>query len=71
MFYDVDDSLVDKLMYDFYNASGKNSVKELELWEIERKTFDNFFKNLDLISDFSMDTKVLKKEISSKIGVKK
>ena len=58
-------------MYDFYNASGKNSVKELELWEIERKTFDNFFKNLDLFSDFSMDTKVLKKEISSKIGVKK
>lgn len=69
--YDVDASLVDKLMHDFYSASKKSGINEKELWEIERKTFDNFFKNLDLISDFSMDTKVLKKEISSKIGVKK
>ena len=58
-------------MHDFYSASKKSGINEKELWEIERKTFDNFFKNLDLISDFSMDTKVLKKEISSKIGVKK
>lgn len=69
--YDVDASLVDKLMHDFYSASKKSGINEKELWEIERKTFDNFFKNLDLISDFSMDTKVLKKEISSKISVKK
>ena len=69
--YDVDASLVDKLMHDFYSASKKSGINKKELWEIERKTFDNFFKNLDLISDFSMDTKVLKKEISSKIGVKK
>lgn len=67
--YDVDASLVDKLMHDFYNASKKSGIKEKELWEIERKTFDNFFKNLDLISDFSMDTKVLKKEISSRINI--
>lgn len=69
--YDVDVSLLDKLMHDFYSASKKSGIKEKDLWEIERKTYDNFFKNLDLILDFSMDTKVLKKEISSKISVKK
>ena len=40
-------------MHDFYSASKKSGINEKELWEIERKTFDNFFKNLDLISIFS------------------
>lgn len=69
--YDVDVLAVDRLMNDFYNASKKSGIKEKELWEIERKTFDNFFKNLELILDFSRDTKVLKKEISSRLSSEK
>ena len=68
MFYDVDASLVDKLMYDFYNASGKNSVKELELWEIECETLRNILKKSSLVENFEQETKALKKEIVKKIS---
>lgn len=68
IYYNVDSKVVDKLMYDFYDASKKCGIKDKEVWEIENQTAIMISRNLDLIIDFSRDTKVLKKEISSRLS---
>lgn len=70
LFYGVDAFVIDKLISDFNNASCIDCISDKQIYEIELETLNKILKNNDLIYDFSYETKVLKKEISSKMVLK-